>query len=106
MLRYIVVRRAPYGFEPSDGQQFDSGLFADVRALAATNDLNVAQLAAMLWANWIGDFAFVYDATARQYVGTFSPGQQPQNVQVAGAFLNSDGSRNPALIPQDVRSNR
>lgn len=98
-MRYFVIRRAPYRFEPSDGRQFDSGLLAEARSLATTSDLNVAQLAAMLWANWIGDYAFVYDTTIAQYVGTFAPGQQPQNVQIGGAFLDSDGARNPSLLP-------
>ena len=98
-MRYLVIRRAPYRFEPSDGQQFSSGLMAEARALLATSDLNVAQLAAMLWANWIGDFAFVYDTSVAKYVGTFAPGQQPQNVQIGGAFLDSNGERNPNLIP-------
>jgi hypothetical protein len=98
-MRFLVVRRAPYAFEPSDGRQFSSGLVAEARPLATTSDLNVAQLAAMLWANWIGDYAFVYDTNLGKYVGTFVPGQQPQNVQIGTAFTDSDGSRASALRP-------
>jgi hypothetical protein len=86
-MRYTVYRRSPYRWE---AQYAATEPLEMIAPCLTTNDLQAAKFAALLWAKWFGDTAFVWDTTTRKRVGEYG-----MNSPLGGAVANA-----PAIMPR------
>lgn len=89
-MRYTVYRRSPYQWE---SQYAATEPLSMVASALTTNDLQAAKFAALLWAKWFGDIAFVWDNTTRKRVVQYG-----MNSPLGGATANA-----PAIMPARPR---